>query len=108
MTDKPTQFPVAQKGKVYEKLPHKFEVGQKVTLPGHRIRGPQHKNQFLYDQEGTIEKRGWSRTPVAVKDQKIDNPKTGGYWWSQKLVHQPIYKVNGRWYLEGEKNNGII
>jgi hypothetical protein len=106
--NQPTQFPVSEKGKVYDKLPHKFEVGETVTLPGDRIRGPQYKNQFLYNKEGVIERRGWSKEPTPIKDKKIDDPKTGGYWWSKRLVHQPTYRIDGRWYGEGRNNNGIV
>jgi hypothetical protein len=104
---KPTQFPAYNPKKTYEKLPHKYNVGQEVTLPGTRIRGPQYKNQFMYNKSGTIEKLGWSKKPVAVNDQKIHNEDTGGYWWSRKLVHVPMYLVKGRWYAEGKKNYGV-
>lgn len=106
MTNK-TQFPSYDPSVEYEKMPHKYQVGQDVTLPGTRIRSPHYKNQFLYNKTGTIEKRGWSKKPVSVRDTKVYGEDGISFWWSKKLVHAPMYLVNKRWYDEGANNYGV-
>ncbi len=101
------QFPVYDESKTYEKAPHKFNIGDKVTLPGERIRSPHYKNQFAYNKTGIIEKRGWSKQVVSVKDEKIYKEDGISFHWSKKMVHAPMYVVNGQWYKEGKKNYGI-
>lgn len=91
----------------YEKVPHKYAIGQEITLPGDRIRSPHYKNQFAYNQTGTIERRGWYNKPISVKDKKVFGEDGISFHWSFKLVHVPIYFVKGRWHREGTKNYGI-
>ena len=90
-----------------EKLPHKYEVGQEVSLPGGRIRGPHYKNQFAYNKSGTIEKLGYSRQLFSVKDKKVFGEDGVSFHWSKKLVKVPRYFVKGKWYEEGKENYGI-
>jgi hypothetical protein len=106
MTNK-TQFPFYNPKAEYEKLPHKHQVGEDVALPGTRIRSQHYKNQFLYNKTGIIQKRGWSKRPVSIKDEKVYKEDGVSFWWSNKLVHVPMYFVNGRWYGEGKKAYGV-
>jgi hypothetical protein len=96
-----------EKKMAYEKLPHKYQVGEEVTLPGTRIRSPHYVNQFMYNKTGIIKKRGWSKEAVSVKDKKIFKDDGISFHWLKKLVHIPIYVVNGRWYREGKRNYGV-
>lgn len=91
----------------YEKLSHRYEIGQEVTLPGSRIRSQHYVNQFAYDKTGKIERRGWLNQPVYVKDKKVFGNDRVSFHWTEKLVHAPIYFVKGRWYREGTKDYGV-
>jgi hypothetical protein len=88
--------------KMAEKLEHKFQVGDEVTLPGTRIRSVHYVNQFLYNKTGKIQSRGWSKQVASVKDEKIFLEDGVSFYWSKKEAHLPMYKINRRWYVEGE------
>ncbi len=87
---------------------HKFQVGDKVKLPGTQIKttGHGYKNKFSWNVTGTIQALGWSKPQLErVKIQGSGRAVTTNadltyteYLYEVISIKRPLYKVNGLWY----------